>query len=49
MPGYKLAAGDLSTIDAKLLCPSCGYVLRDAMQLDCGHHYCEACLSNMQR
>ena len=49
MPGHKLAACDFNTIDAKLLCPSCGYILRDAMQLACGDHYCETCLSSMQR
>ena len=49
MPGYKLAACDFSTIDEKLVCLSCGYVLCDAMQLACGHHYCEMCLDNMQR
>ena len=49
MSGYKLAAFDFTTIDEKLLCPSCGYVLCDAMQLGCGHHYCEMCLNNMQR
>ena len=49
MPGYKLAACDLSAIDEKFLCPSCGDVLRDAIQLACSQHYCETCLSTMQR
>ena len=49
MPGHRVAACDLAAIDQAHFCRSCGLVLRDAVQLPCGAHYCETCLLNMQR
>ena len=49
MSGYKVSACDLAAIDQAYFCRSCGWVLRDAVQLTCGEHYCETCLLNMQR
>ena len=49
MPGYKVPLDDMAAVNEKFICPSCGLLLRDAVQTCCGHIYCEHCLDNIQR
>lgn len=46
-PGYKVPNRDFEEINPTYICKSCGFVLRDAMQTSCGHHYCEPCINSI--
>ena len=37
----------LSTVPSNLRCSICGYLMRDAMQTECGHIYCNNCLTKI--
>ncbi|EDO38901.1 predicted protein [Nematostella vectensis] len=43
MVGYKYT--DKDTIEASHRCSKCGFILKDAVQTDCGHRYCLSCIS----
>ncbi|RMX60345.1 hypothetical protein pdam_00021547 [Pocillopora damicornis] len=49
MPGYCLASVDKDIISHRFLCNFCGFLLREAMQTSCGHHYCQSCLRSLIR
>ena len=45
--GYNIPYAEFVQISPAYICKSCGYVLRDAMQTPCGHHYCEPCINRI--
>lgn len=47
--GYRVPASNLNTISDNLFCSTCGYVLREAVQTECGHLYCKICLDIVKR
>ncbi|KAJ7372400.1 hypothetical protein OS493_019852 [Desmophyllum pertusum] len=47
MPGYRIASLDKNAIEIKYFCSFCEQLLREAMQTNCGHFYCQSCLINL--
>lgn len=49
MPGYTLNKAIFRDQDAlqRLLCPSCGLLLRDPVQPTCGHRICQSCAEDI--
>lgn len=45
--GHNIPYAEFVQISPAYICKSCGYVLRDAMQTPCGHHYCEPCINRI--
>ena len=37
----------VKSLDRKLTCPICKFVLRSPFQTECGHRYCEGCIKNI--
>lgn len=49
MPGYRLAGVDKINLPDKFFCSLCSELLRDAVQTNCGHLYCESCLEQLSK
>jgi len=49
MPGYRLAGVDKINLPEKFFCSHCSELLRDAVQTNCGHLYCESCLEQLSK
>lgn len=47
MPGFAIQNIDTSVIN--FLCQICSLLLRDPMQLVCGHRCCKSCIQDQQR
>lgn len=47
MPGYKIST--FSSELQRYLCPNCTFILREPIQLTCGHRLCRSCINQNQK
>lgn len=49
MPGYSVPLTTKTLIDKRYFCPLCDKILKDPVQTECGHVFCNSCVQELKR